>query len=59
MLKTKFIFLYILFFLYNKKDANRVKSLKLKNVKLVTGGISRQQSTFNGLKYLKNQKNQY
>ncbi len=42
--------------IYNKKDANRVKSLKLKNVKLVTGGISRQQSTFNGLKYLKNQK---
>ena len=41
---------------YNKKDTNRVKSLKLKNVKLVTGGITRQQSTFNGLKYLKNEK---
>ena len=41
---------------YNKKDANRVKSLKLKNVKLVIGGINRQQSTLNGLKLLKNQK---
>ena len=41
---------------YNKKDAKRVKSLKLKNVKLVIGGITRQQSTFNALKYLKNQK---
>ena len=40
---------------YNKKDTNRVKSLKLKNVKLVTGGITRQQSTFNGLKHLKNE----
>ena len=41
---------------YNKKDQKRVKSLKLKNVKLVTGGITRQQSTFNGLKHLKNEK---
>ncbi len=41
---------------YNKKDTNRVKSLKLKNVKLVIGGINRQQSTFNGLKHLKSQK---
>jgi 2-C-methyl-D-erythritol 4-phosphate cytidylyltransferase/2-C-methyl-D-erythritol 2,4-cyclodiphosphate synthase len=41
---------------YNKKDTFRVKSLKLKNVKLVTGGITRQQSTFNALKHLKNQK---
>ena len=41
---------------YNKKDSKRVKSLKLKNVKLVTGGITRQQSTFNGLKHLKNEK---
>ena len=44
---------------YNKKDTNRVKSLKLKNVKLVTGGITRQQSTFNGLKHLKNEKGIY
>ena len=41
---------------YNKKDTNRVKALKLKNVKLVAGGITRQQSTFNGLKHLKNEK---
>ena len=41
---------------YNKKDVRRVKSLKLKNVKLVSGGNSRQQSTFNALKHLKNQK---
>jgi len=37
---------------YNKKDSKRVKSLKLKNVKLIRGGKSRQQSTFNALKYL-------
>ncbi len=41
---------------YNKKDSKRVKSLKLKNVKLLIGGKSRQHSTFNALKYLKNQK---
>ena len=41
---------------YNKKDFNRVKSLKLKNVKLVVGGKSRQESTFNALKFLKSQK---
>ena len=44
-----------LILVYNKKDIKRVKSLKLKNVKLVTGGKSRQQSTFNALKYLINQ----
>ena len=37
---------------YNKKDTRRVKSLKLKNVKLIIGGKTRQQSTYNGLKYL-------
>ena len=37
---------------YNKKDSKRVKSLKLKKVKLVIGGKNRQQSTFNALKYL-------
>ena len=42
--------------IYNKKDIKRVKSLKLKNVKLITGGKSRQQSTFNALKYLTTQK---
>ena len=41
---------------YNKKDSKRVKSLVLKDVKLVLGGKSRQQSTFNALKYLVNQK---
>ena len=41
---------------YNKKDSKRVKSLNLKDVKLVLGGKSRQQSTFNALKYLVNQK---
>ena len=41
---------------YNKKDLKRVKSLKLKNVKLVLGGKNRQQSTFNALKCLKNTK---
>ena len=41
---------------YNKKDTKRVKSLKLKNVKLVAGGKTRQHSTYNALKYLNNQK---
>ena len=41
---------------YNKKDLKRVKSLKLKNVKLVVGGKNRQQSTYNALKYLSSQK---
>ena len=37
---------------YNKKDAKRIKSLKLRNIKLVLGGKNRQQSAFNALKYL-------
>jgi len=41
---------------YNKKDTKRVKSLKLKNVKFVIGGKSRQMSTYNALRYLKDQK---
>ena len=41
---------------YNKKDSKRVKSLKLKNVKLIIGGRNRQQSAFNALKYLVNKK---
>ncbi len=41
---------------FNKKDLKRVKSLKLKNVKLITGGVSRQQSTIKALRYLKKQK---
>ena len=38
--------------IYNKKDLKRVKSLKLKNVKLIAGGNSRKKSTYNALKYL-------
>ena len=41
---------------YNKKDSKRVKSLKLKNVKLILGGNNRQQSAFNALKHLINTK---
>ena len=41
---------------YNKKDSKQIKSLKLKNIILVAGGNSRQQSTYNALKYLKKQK---
>ena len=42
--------------IYNKKDLKRVKSLKLKNVKLIAGGNSRKKSTYNALKYLNNKK---
>ena len=41
---------------YNKKDSKRIKSLRLKNILLLPGGTSRQQSTYNALKYLKKQK---
>ena len=41
---------------YNKKDSKKVKSLKLKNVKLISGGKSRKESTLNALKYLIKQK---
>ena len=37
---------------YNIKDSKRVKSLKLKNVKLIVGGKNRQKSTLNALRYL-------
>ena len=37
---------------YNKRDSKRAKTLNLKNVKLIIGGKSRQESTFNALKYL-------
>ncbi len=37
---------------YNKKDSKKVKSLKLKNVKLILGGKNRQQSAYNALKHL-------
>ena len=39
---------------YNKKDLKRVKSLKLRNIKLILGGKNRQQSAFKALKYLNN-----
>ncbi len=41
---------------YNKKDLKRVKSLKLRNIKLIRGGKSRQQSALNALKHLNNKK---
>ena len=37
---------------YNKKDLKKLKSLKLKNIKFINGGKTRQESTFNALKYL-------
>ena len=40
---------------YKKKDLKRVKSLKFKNVNFIAGGKSRRESTYNALKYLKNQ----
>ena len=53
---TKFKQIKKFVLVYNKKDLKRVKSLKLKNVKLVVGGNNRQQSTYNALKYLVSQK---
>ena len=44
---------------YSKKDSKRIKSLKLKNVLLIIGGKTRQQSTYNALKYLINKKSIY
>ena len=41
---------------YNKKDLKRLKSLRLTNIELINGGKTRQQSTFNALKYLTNKK---
>ncbi len=41
---------------YNKKDSKQIKSLKIRNVKLVLGGRNRQQSTLNALKHLINNK---
>ncbi len=42
---------------YNKKDSKLIKSLELKNIKIVTGGKNRQQSAFNALKYINKEKN--
>ena len=41
---------------YNKRDYKRLKRLKLKNVKFLKGGITRQDSTFKALKFLKNER---
>jgi 2-C-methyl-D-erythritol 4-phosphate cytidylyltransferase/2-C-methyl-D-erythritol 2,4-cyclodiphosphate synthase len=41
---------------YNKKHSKRVKSLNLKNIRLIVGGKNRQHSTYNALKYLNNKK---
>ena len=41
---------------YNKKHSKRVKSLNLKNIKLIVGGKNRQHSTYNALKYLNDKK---
>ncbi len=38
--------------IYNKKDIKHLKKLKIKNVKIIKGGKSRQESTFNGLKHI-------
>ena len=41
---------------YNKIDIKHIKSLSLKKVKLIKGGRTRQESTFNALKYLHKKK---
>ena len=41
---------------FNKKDSKNIKNLGLKNIKFVKGGKTRQESTFNALKYLSKQK---
>jgi 2-C-methyl-D-erythritol 4-phosphate cytidylyltransferase / 2-C-methyl-D-erythritol 2,4-cyclodiphosphate synthase len=37
---------------FNKKDKKQIKKLKLKNIQLVKGGQTRQESTLNALKYI-------
>ncbi len=41
---------------HNPKHKKIIKKLKLKNIKLISGGINRQTSTLNALQYLKKQK---
>jgi len=41
---------------YNKKHQRSLKRINLKNVKFIKGGKTRQESTFNALKYLTKQK---
>ena len=40
----------------NKKHLKFLKKIKIKNIKIITGGIDRQQSTYNALSYLKRYK---
>ena len=42
---------------YNIKDKKNLEKLKLKNIKFIKGGKTRQESTLNALKYLIKQKN--
>ena len=41
---------------YNKKHQRSLKRINLKNVKFIKGGKTRQESTFNALKYLVKQR---
>jgi 2-C-methyl-D-erythritol 4-phosphate cytidylyltransferase/2-C-methyl-D-erythritol 2,4-cyclodiphosphate synthase len=41
---------------YRKEDRRFLKKMKLKKIKLIEGGPTRQKSTFNALKYLQNKK---
>ena len=41
---------------YNIKDKKNLEKLKLKNIKFIKGGKTRQESTLNALKYLIKQK---
>ena len=41
---------------YRKEDRRFLKKMKLKKIKLIEGGPTRQESTFNALKYLQNKK---
>ena len=42
---------------YNTRDKKSLNRIKLKNIKFIKGGKTRQQSTFNALKYLIKQRN--
>ena len=44
-------------FVYNNKHKKYLKRIKLKNIKLVAGGNTRNESTYNALKYLIKTKN--
>jgi 2-C-methyl-D-erythritol 4-phosphate cytidylyltransferase/2-C-methyl-D-erythritol 2,4-cyclodiphosphate synthase len=43
-------------FVYNKRHKNYLKKIRLKDIKLILGGVTRKESTYNALKYLKKQK---